>query len=211
MADHCLRDRQPARRGGALGNLGSAWYLLGEPRRAIDYYEQHLVIAREIGDRRGEGNALGNLGVAYQNLGEPRRAIDYYKQALAIYHEIGDQRIVGQILESLTQADAAIGNQIHDQVDFNNQVNDLANLDDLENARVGPVQQIGDQHSEDFSHGDRDRETENSWNLGLEMEAQGMLRRAVELMQVRVDFLRSIEHPEADWCAAIVEGIRQRL
>ena len=35
------------------------------------FYEQHLAIAREIGDRRGEGNALGNLGT---RLGEPRRA-----------------------------------------------------------------------------------------------------------------------------------------
>ena len=29
---------------------------LGELRRAIEFYEQGLVIEREIGDRRGEGN-----------------------------------------------------------------------------------------------------------------------------------------------------------
>ena len=36
-----------------------------EPRQAIEFYEQHLAIAREIGDRRGESAALGNLGLAY--------------------------------------------------------------------------------------------------------------------------------------------------
>ena len=43
-----------------LGNLGSAYKNLGEPRRAIQSYEQALQIAQEIGDRRGEGNHLGD-------------------------------------------------------------------------------------------------------------------------------------------------------
>ena len=50
------------------------------------------MIAREIGDRRGEGAALGNLGNAYQNLGEPRRAIAYYEQARALAQAIGDRQ-----------------------------------------------------------------------------------------------------------------------
>ena len=36
-----------------LGNLGNAYADLGEPRKAIEYYEQALKIAREIGDRQG--------------------------------------------------------------------------------------------------------------------------------------------------------------
>ena len=44
--------------GQALGNLGGAYRALGEPRRAIELYEQDLEIAREIGDRRGEGAVL---------------------------------------------------------------------------------------------------------------------------------------------------------
>jgi len=34
-----------------LGSLGNAYHSLGEYRRAIEYYEQHLQIARELGDR----------------------------------------------------------------------------------------------------------------------------------------------------------------
>ena len=61
-------------------------------RRAIEYYEQALVISREIGDRRGEGTASGQPGHAYAALGEVRRAIEYYEQALVISREIGDRR-----------------------------------------------------------------------------------------------------------------------
>jgi tetratricopeptide (TPR) repeat protein len=92
-----------------LGNLGLAWADLGEPRRAIGFYEQHLVIARETGDRRGEGYALGNLGIAWKNLGEPRRAIGFYEQRLVIARETGDRRSEGALLGNLGNAWADLG------------------------------------------------------------------------------------------------------
>uniref|UniRef100_UPI001EE9140A tetratricopeptide repeat protein n=1 Tax=Candidatus Oscillochloris fontis TaxID=2496868 RepID=UPI001EE9140A len=92
-----------------LGNLGIAYWSLGEPRRAIGFYEQHLVIAREIGDRREEGNALGNLGNAYKDLGEPRRAIGFYEQHLVIAREIGNRRGEGASLGNLGNAYADLG------------------------------------------------------------------------------------------------------
>jgi tetratricopeptide (TPR) repeat protein len=70
----------------ALGNLGIAYDSLGQYERAIDFYEQHLAIAREIGDRAGEGRALGNLGNAYYNLGQYDRALEQYGQAVALFN-----------------------------------------------------------------------------------------------------------------------------
>ena len=78
--------------GAALGNLGNAYYYMGEYRRAIGYYQQHLTVAREIDDQHSEGNALGNLGNAYHALGEYRRASDYHEQSLTITRKIGDRR-----------------------------------------------------------------------------------------------------------------------
>jgi len=46
--------------GTVLGNLGSAYIALGEPRQAIEACEQGLAILRELGDRHGEGCMLGN-------------------------------------------------------------------------------------------------------------------------------------------------------
>jgi tetratricopeptide (TPR) repeat protein len=77
---------------------------LGETRRAIEYYEQVLQIARETGDRRSEGNSLGNLGLAYADLGETRRAIEYYEQVLQIARETGDRRGEGNALWSMALA-----------------------------------------------------------------------------------------------------------
>jgi tetratricopeptide (TPR) repeat protein len=75
--------------GNALGNLGLAYAALGETRKAIDYYEQRLVIAREIGDRRGEGNALANMGLALRAT-DPEAAREKSRQALAIFTAIED-------------------------------------------------------------------------------------------------------------------------
>ncbi|MBK8615931.1 MAG: tetratricopeptide repeat protein [Anaerolineales bacterium] len=62
---------------------------MGEARKAIEFYEQRIKIAREIGDRRGEGAALGNLGIAYKTLGEARKAIEFYEQHLLMNPAMG--------------------------------------------------------------------------------------------------------------------------
>ena len=65
---------------------------LGDARKAIEYYEQALVIAREIGNRRGEGNALWNMSLAKDQLGNKAHAIECAKSALKIREEIEDPR-----------------------------------------------------------------------------------------------------------------------
>ena len=37
---------------------------MGDYQKAIEYHEKDLKIAKEIGDRAGEGRAYGNLGNA---------------------------------------------------------------------------------------------------------------------------------------------------
>jgi tetratricopeptide (TPR) repeat protein len=94
---------------GHLGNLATAYYSLSEVRKAIEYYEKALAIAREIGNKRGEGAWLGNLGNAYSNLGDVHKAIEYYEQALAISREIGDKRGEGNGLGNLGVAYGNLG------------------------------------------------------------------------------------------------------
>jgi tetratricopeptide (TPR) repeat protein len=81
-----LDDRELEQR--TVGNLGSAYRLLGRIGEAIRCYEQALAIAREIGDRSAEGVWLGNLATCYSALGQTRRAIELYEQALAIVRQI---------------------------------------------------------------------------------------------------------------------------
>jgi tetratricopeptide (TPR) repeat protein len=109
-----------------LGSLGVIWAEEGMFRmvrahdeketidsyfhKAIYYYEQALAIAREIGDRRGEGSQLGNLGNAWSYLGEGSRAIDYLQQALDILRESGDRRNEGFHLANLGSIYKSLGN-----------------------------------------------------------------------------------------------------
>jgi len=104
------QDWMAARRGegNTLGNLGLATAALGEARRAIGYYEEQLVIVREIGDRRGEGNAVGDLGLAYASLGQTQQSVGYFEQALAIHRAIGDRRGEGNWLGNLGRAYAEL-------------------------------------------------------------------------------------------------------
>jgi len=173
--------------GNALGNLGVAYKHLGETRRAIELYEQQLVITREIGERRGEGAALGNLGLAYAALGETRRAIELYEQQLVITREIGDRRGEGTALGNLGNAYQNLG--------------ETRRAIELYEQRLVIAREIGDRRGESIG----------SWNLGLRYEAEGDLARAAELMQVCVDFERELGHPDAEAHAAQVEAIRQRL
>ena len=91
----------PALNASHLGNLALSYQSLGEYRQAIDLLTQALAIAREIGDRRGEGVRLGNLGLCHHYLGEYRQAIDLHTQALAIAREIGDRGGEGDALGNL--------------------------------------------------------------------------------------------------------------
>ena len=50
-----------------------------------------MIIAKEIGDRAGEGRAYGNLANAYQSLCEYQTAIEYHEKHLKIAKEIGDR------------------------------------------------------------------------------------------------------------------------
>ena len=43
--------------------------------QAIKYHTQDLAIAKEVGDRAGEGMAYGNLGCTYRSLGDFSQAI----------------------------------------------------------------------------------------------------------------------------------------
>ena len=64
--------------------LGRAYRNLGDFHKAIEYHTLDLAIAKEVGDRAGEGRAYGNLGNAYRSQGDFSKAIEYHARNLAI-------------------------------------------------------------------------------------------------------------------------------
>jgi tetratricopeptide (TPR) repeat protein len=77
-----------------FGSVGTAHHRLSRIREAMGYYEQRLAIAREIGNRSGEGKGLGCLGLAYADLGEREKARRLFSDSLAIGKAIRDPDIV---------------------------------------------------------------------------------------------------------------------
>lgn len=72
---------------------------------AIESYQQHLNITREIQDREGVAKALGNLANAYYALENYQQAVTYQQQYLAIAQEILDQSSIQQAYSNLGIAD----------------------------------------------------------------------------------------------------------
>jgi tetratricopeptide (TPR) repeat protein len=161
-----IKDR--ATEGTHLGNLGTAYADLGEQRRAIECYQQQLVITREINDRRGEGNALGNMGVAYKNLGEMRQAIEFYEQALVIDREIGDRLGEGADLCNMGVAYKWMG-ETRRALGFYEQALDIA-------------RELGDRHGESNALG----------NLGAAYMELGETQRAVGFYEQTLDIAHEL-------------------
>jgi len=77
-----------------LGNLGVAYAGLGDAERAIDFYDQSLTMAIEIGDQRGQARAILNKGQVYAHLGKHAQAIDHAETALKIFEEVEDPNAI---------------------------------------------------------------------------------------------------------------------
>ena len=60
-----------------LLNRGTDAIDIGQYDEALNYYNQALVIAREVGDRAGEGGNLTCIGVMYAAKGQHDQALEY--------------------------------------------------------------------------------------------------------------------------------------
>ncbi|OYQ62508.1 hypothetical protein B9G53_21795, partial [Pseudanabaena sp. SR411] len=69
--------------------------------KAIEFFLQHLAIAREIKDRLGEGIAITNLAEVYEKLNRDQEAMISYQQVLTIFREIGDRSNESYVLANL--------------------------------------------------------------------------------------------------------------
>jgi len=59
--------------------------------KAVQYYEENMMLMVEIGDRAAQGRACGNLGNVHYLLGNFSRAIHFHEERLKIAKEFRDQ------------------------------------------------------------------------------------------------------------------------
>ena len=70
----------------------------------MEYHQRHLEIAKEVGDKAGEGRSYANLGNAYHALGQFQTAIEYHQRHLEIANEAGDKAGEGGSYSNLGNA-----------------------------------------------------------------------------------------------------------
>ena len=151
-----------------LTELGSIEYAQGNYDKALRCYQRALDIAREFGNKRGEGINLGRLGDVYQAQGQFERAIELYTQAIDIAREIGDKRNEGAALGTLGNV-YRIQGQYERAIEFHTQALDIA-------------REIGDKRSEGSHLG----------GLGTVYQAQGQYERAAQFYTHALDLAREI-------------------
>ena len=69
---------------------------LGDFRDAIEFFQQGLAFAKEVGDKESEGRAYGNLGIAYNYLYDVSKAVDFHQKKVSIARLIGDRLSEGE-------------------------------------------------------------------------------------------------------------------
>ena len=92
-----------------LGNLGTAYRMLGELRKAVDFSEHALKIMKESESRSIKGLRLGNLGLSYRKLGDFGKAITCSEQALEITKKVKNKSVEWIILGNLGLAYYELG------------------------------------------------------------------------------------------------------
>ena len=115
--------------------------------KKIDKNNLDLKIAKEVGDKHGEGKAYGNLGNAYRFLGDFKKAIEYHNLHLKIAKEVGDKHGGGNAYGNLGNAYYSLG--------------DIKKALEYPNLNLKIAKEVGDKH-----------ETNNIVVMAMEFEAK---------------------------------------
>lgn len=84
-----------------IGRLGSIHLVLHNWSKAVEYYQQAVVVAGELKDLSRLGKMYGNLGGAYEHLGDLARARSYSQKSIAIHELLNDQISVARAENNL--------------------------------------------------------------------------------------------------------------
>jgi len=215
MRDAALRLGQRRALMLSYNNLAIPYFRLGDYRAAIDAFEAGLALARELGDVMQEGNFLNNISFGMIRIGELDRAIEYAHARITVALQLPERRAVlraeaagmanladaylrrGDARQSL--ACAQRGYELTMEYgDRRGQCTALGNI-------ASAYRDLGEHETaiEYFEQAicvadelkDREELAESSWKLGT-LLVEREPARALSLMQVQIDHLEALQHPE---------------
>ncbi len=159
---------------------------MGQLRQAFAYGVRALWIAK-FGDHPGECRALGNLGHYYLRVEDFEQAITQYEQSLSLARALSDRYLEGLALNGLGSA----------------------------YRRQGDLQRAFSYYEESLRCAEELRDPAGfamiAWNTGLGLAELGYLERAIEPMEIGLDYEQSVDHDALSRHRAILAELRQRL
>jgi CHAT domain-containing protein len=100
--------------------MGRAYVEVAQAQRALQHYNEALVLQRAVGDRLGEGITLNQIGIAYSVLDENQKALEFHQQSLDLTRAVGNRREEGIALDNLGRVSRILG-QPRIALDYHNQ------------------------------------------------------------------------------------------
>ena len=94
----------------ACANLGNLYQLLGDYKKAKEYYERSLLIAKEVFDNAGEGRAYSGLGVVNHLEENFQKATEYHTNDISIARQMGNSVQEGRARCNLGNVYVSLGN-----------------------------------------------------------------------------------------------------
>ena len=99
--DFALSNNHKKNMTNALNTQAATFYLHGDYKKAITYYEKILSISKEIDYRKGIASSCNNLGIMYKSQGNNEQAISYYSKSLKIRESMNDKKGVAGSLNNI--------------------------------------------------------------------------------------------------------------
>lgn len=207
-----------------LGHMGLVYDALGDIHRAIELYEQDLVIAREISDRSGECATLINLGVAHCKLGEVHHGMTFFEQGLVIARELGDRRSEASVIGNMGVAygllsevsrsiefyeqNLAIAREIGDRWGVSNALGNLGNV----YSDLGEVERAIEFYEQTLAIareiGDRIVEGHTLFNIALALNKLGNRAQAIAKAEAALEIYEQIESPMTEQARKLLAELR---
>lgn len=85
-------------------NAGDDYLSLGKPKKAIEYYNEALVIAHKLQDNQLEARILQSLGTAALNQHKPYEALPYLNQSLHLARLLKDKMLIKELYLNISIA-----------------------------------------------------------------------------------------------------------
>jgi CHAT domain-containing protein/Tfp pilus assembly protein PilF len=169
----------------ALGNLGWAYFELGDSERALPLFRQAEQRAANLGNIRNQVKWLATTGYVYQNTGDWVSAAQFYGQVLDLAKPIHSQEDIITSLELLAHLSVEMGNL--DQAGkyitqlvplVRATVNRLDDLDvTLAQGEIAAARHQNQQAETIFKAVEADRDSQTSMRLGAEHELANLYER----------------------------------